>query len=175
MSSRILKLFGAQLMMTGLMVGLLQTAHAQRDSVLYEDNELTINDAIVRNAGTTHYFKEVRLTMTQNGDFKVVDSVEKQLAYINELSVAVSFTDPAEVELGVVGYKSTPCVELDIAVTRKNSTFYVAVGETPLQTLVACVQVIEPFEITFPLDVKGLPLGDYLVVVNGDEIDFTLE
>lgn len=175
MSLRMLKLLGAQLAVTGLMVSVLQTAHAQRESVLYLDNELTINDAIVMDGDNTHYFKEVRLTMTDNGDFKVVDAIEKQLAYVNELSVAVSFTDPAEVELGVVGYKSTPCVELDIAVTRKGNTFFVAVGETPLQTLVACVQVTDPFEVTFPLDVKGLPLGDYLVVVNGDEIDFTLE
>lgn len=175
MNLKMLKVFGLQLMATGLMASVLQTAHAQRDSVLYLDNELTINDAIVMDGGHTHYFNEVRLAMNANGDFTVVDAIEKQLAYVEELSVAVLFTDPAEVELGVVGYKSTPCVELDIAVTRKGSTFFVAVGETPLQTLVACVQVTEPFDITFPLDVKGLPLGDYLVVVNGDEIDFTLE
>jgi hypothetical protein len=175
MKFKTLKLFGAQLLVTGLMASMLQTASAQSDSVLYKDQELTIKDAIVVEGGQTQYFQEVRLAPTETGDFRIVAATEKQLAYVNELSVAVSFTDPVEVEVGVVGYKSTPCVELDIAVTRKGNTFYVAVGETPLQTLVACVQVTEPFDIAFPLDVKGLPVGDYLVEVNGDEIDFTLE
>ena len=58
---------------------------------------------------------------------------------------------------------------------RRDNTFFVVVGETPLQTLVACAQVTEPFDITLPLDVKDLPAGDYLVVVNGDEIDFTID
>ncbi|MBU2097979.1 MAG: hypothetical protein KKD00_04405, partial [Gammaproteobacteria bacterium] len=58
---------------------------------------------------------------------------------------------------------------------RRGNTFFVAIGQTPLQTLVACAQVTVPFDITLPLDVKDLPSGDYLVVVNGDEIDFTID
>ena len=175
MKFKTLKLFGAQLLVSGLMASMLQTASAQSDSVLYKDGELTINDAIVVEAGETKYYSGVRLAPTANGDFRIVEAAEKQMAYINELSVAVSFTDPVEVELGVVGYMSNPCVDMNIAVSRKGNTFFVAIGETPLQTLVACAQVTEPFDITFPLDVKGLPAGDYLVVVNGDEIDFRLE
>ena len=47
--------------------------------------------------------------------------------------------------------------------------------ETPLQTLVACAQVIDPYQATIPLDVTDLPAGSYLVNVNGMEIDFDLE
>ena len=32
-----------------------------------------------------------------------------------------------------------------------------------------------PFDMVLPLDVKGLPAGDYKVLVNGDDIDFTLD
>ena len=158
-----------------LIVSVLHTASAVADSVLYKDNELTISDAIVMEGDTPTYYQQVRLQALPNGDFRVVEAVNKQLAYVEELSVAVLFTDPVEVELGIKGYLSTPCVQMHTTVARKGNTFFVAVGETPLQTLVACVQVTEPFEITLPLDVKGLPTGDYRVVVNGDEIDFTLE
>ncbi len=175
MNLKIVKMFGLQVLVTGLLVGVLQSANAQADGVLYLDNELTINDAIVMEGDKTRYYQQVRLAMEPNGDFRVVDAVEKQLAYVEELSVAVIETNPVEVELGIAGYKSTPCVELNTAVTRKGNTFFVVIGETPLQTLVACIQVTDPFEITLPLDVKGLSAGEYLVVVNGDEIDFTLD
>ena len=175
MNLKILKMFGLQVLVTGLLVGVLQSANAQADGVLYLDNELTINDAIVMEGDKPRYYQQVRLAMEPNGDFRVVDAVEKQLAYVEELSVAVIETNPVEVELGIAGYKSTPCVELNTAVTRKGNTFFVVVGETPLQTLVACIQVTDPFDITLPLDVKGLSAGEYLVVVNGDEIDFTLD
>jgi len=163
------------ILMLCLLVSVLHTASAVAESALYKDNELTISAAIVMEGDKPTYYQQVRLQALPNGDFRVVDAVQQQLAYIEELSVAVFFTDPVEVELGIEGYLSNPCVDMHTTVARKGNTFYVAVGETPLQTLVACAQVTEPFEVTLPLDVKGLPAGDYLVVVNGDEIDFTLD
>ena len=45
-----------------------------------------------------------------------------------------------------------------------------------IQTLreadVMCIQVIETFEKRIPLDVYGLPAGDYTVKVNGIEAEF---
>ncbi len=175
MSLKMMKAFGMLTLVTGLLVGLLYSASSAADSALYLDNELTISDAIVMEGETTRYYQQVRLTIAPNGDFRVIDAVEKQLAYVEELSVAVFATEPVTVELGVVGYLSTPCVEMNTAITRKGNTYYVVIGETPLQTLVACAQVTAPFDIILPLDVKGLPAGDYLVLVNGDEIDFTLD
>lgn len=158
-----------------MMLGILTTANAVADSVLYKDNELTISDAIVMEGETPRYYQQVRLTALPNGDFRIVDAVEKQLAYINEVSVAVLEKDPVEVELNIAGDMSTPCVELNTTVSRRDDTFYVVVGETPLQTLVACIQVLKPFEMTLPLDVQDLPAGDYRVVVNGEETDFTID
>ncbi|MDO9518734.1 MAG: hypothetical protein Q8K97_05290 [Pseudohongiella sp.] len=175
MNSISMKWSATATLMLCLFVSVLHTASAVADSALYKDNELTISDAIVMDGDTPAYYRQVRLTVLPNGDFRVVDAVEKQLAYINELSVAVFETDPVEVELGIVGYMSNPCVELNTTIARRGNTFFVAVGETPLQTLVACAQVTEPFELVMPLDVKGLPSGDYLVVVNGDEIDFSID
>ncbi len=170
-----MKWSNAAILMLCLIVSVLHTASAVADSVIYKDSELTISDAIVMEGDAPAYYREVRLQALPNGDFRVVDAVRKQLAHIDELSVAVFFTDPVEVEVGIEGYMSNPCVEMHTTVARRDNTFFVVVGETPLQTLVACAQVIEPFEITLPLDVKGLPAGDYLVIVNGDEIDFTID
>jgi hypothetical protein len=157
-----------------LAMGLASGAQAV-ESALYVDNVLTISDAIVMEGDKPRYYRDVQLEIAANGDFRVVDAVEKQLAYVEEIAVAVLFTDPPQVELNVVGYKSNPCVELNIAVTRKGNTFYVAVGETPLQTLVACIQVTDPFDIMISLDVRGLPVGNYQVIVNDQTIDFDLE
>lgn len=170
-----MKWSATSMFMLCLLVGLLHTASAVADSAVYNGNDLTISDAIVLDGDKLSYYRQVRLSVLPNGDFRVIEAVEKQLAHVNELSVAVMATEPVEVELGIVGYKSNPCVELNTTVARRGNTFLVAVGETPLQTLVACIQVIEPFELILPLDVKGLPAGDYLVVVNGDEIDFTID
>lgn len=170
-----MKWSNAAILMLCLIVSVLHTASAVAESVLYKDNELTISDAIVMEGDAPAYYRQVRLQALPNGDFRVVEAVEKQLAYIEELSVAVLETDPVQVELNVVGYLSNPCVERNTTVARRDNTFFVVVGETPLQTLVACAQVTEPFDITLPLDVKDLPAGDYLVVVNGDEIDFTID
>ena len=160
--------------MIGLLAGLVQTAAYAAESALFVDEILTISDAIVMEGDTPRYYRDVQLEIGAHGDFKVIDGVEKQLAYIEEVSVAVLETDPVQVELDIVGYMSNPCVELNTAVTRKENTFYVAIGETVLQTLVACAQVVEPFDITLPLDVKGLPAGDYEVLVNDKSVEFTL-
>lgn len=170
-----MKWSGTVVLMLCLFVSVLHTASAVADSAIYKDSELTISDAIVVEGNKPTYYQQVRLQALPNGDFRVVEAVEKQLAYIEELSVAVFFTDPVEVEVGIEGYMSNPCVDMHTTVARRDNTFFVVVGETPLQTLVACAQVTVPFEITLPLDVKDLPAGDYLVIVNGDEIDFTLD
>ncbi len=159
--------------MIGLLAGLVQTAAQAADSVLYLDNVLTVNDAIVMEGEAPRYYRDVQLEITATGDFRVINAVEKTLAYIDELTVGVSLTDPVTVELNVVGFLANPCIELNTAVVRKDNTFFVAIGET--QTMAVCAQVIVPFDITLPLDVAGLPAGEYRAMVNGDVIAFTLD
>ncbi len=158
-----------------LLVNVVEIVSVNAAPALYSDNVLTIGDAIVLEGETTRYYRDIRLAATPNGEFKVIDAVEKSLANITEISVAVIETDPVQVEVGVSGEMANPCIDLQTAVTRKDNTFYVVVGETPLQTLVACAQVIQPFDLEIPLDVKGLPSGNYVVLVNGDSIDFDLD
>ena len=67
-----------------------------------------------------------------------------------------------------------PCIELNTAVSRKGRIFYVVIGETPLQTLVACAQVTKPFTLEIPLDVTELGAGEYNVQVNNANTIFHL-
>lgn len=161
--------------MIALLMNVIQVVSAQAAPALFKDNVLTLGDAIVIEGATPRYYQDVRLSPTPSGDFKVLGATEKALATVTELTVTVIETEPVQVEVGVIGYMANPCIELNTAVTRKGSTFYVVVGENPLQTLVACAQVIQPYELEIPLNVKGLPSGDYVVMVNGDSIEFDLD
>ena len=86
---------------------------------------------------------------------------------MEEATVAVINTQPPQVELQIRGYLPNPCIEREpVAVAREGDEFHVLVAMNVLQTLVACIQVIQPFELTVPLDVTDLPNGRYTVDVN---------
>ncbi|MGB4247582.1 MAG: hypothetical protein WBJ75_07675 [Pseudohongiellaceae bacterium] len=160
--------------MIGMALFLVQVT-AFAEPALFVDNVLSIKEGIVVQGQDARYYSNIRLALTPNGDFQAIHAETKNLVHLDEISVAVIETDPVQVELAVEGYRSNPCVDVDTIITQKGNTFYVVLTETPLQTLVACAQVIDPYQETIPLDVTDLPAGNYLVNVNGMEIDFDLE
>ncbi|OGT73240.1 MAG: hypothetical protein A3H44_05815 [Gammaproteobacteria bacterium RIFCSPLOWO2_02_FULL_57_10] len=160
--------------MIGMALFLVQVT-AFAEPALFVDNVLSIKEGIVVQGQDARYYSNIRLVLTPNGDFQTIHAETKNLVHLDEISVAVIETDPVQVELAVEGYRSNPCVDVDTIITQKGNTFYVVLTETPLQTLVACAQVIDPYQATIPLDVTDLPAGSYLVNVNGMEIDFDLE
>jgi len=145
------------------------------EPALFVDNVLNIKEGIVVEGQDVRYYSNIRLVLTPNGDFQAIHAESKNLVHLDEISVAVIETEPVQVELAVEGYRSNPCVDVDTIVTQKGNSFYVMLTETPLQTLVACAQVIDPYQDTIPLGVTGLPAGNYLVNINGMEIDFDLD
>lgn len=158
------------------LVALLTALHgAQAEPILLSNNVLNVGDAIVVEGSATRFYQQVELELTKDGDFRVLGGVEKSLATVTEKSVNIVATEPLKVELVVSGYMANPCIELETAVTRKGSTFYAVFAQTPLLTLVACAQVIEPFSATVALEVKDLSAGTYTVQVNGEPINFQLE
>lgn len=158
----------------GLIAGLMPLLAAAAEPVLFIDNMLRLDDVIVIEGESTRFYQQVQLEPSKDGNFKVVGGLEKSLATITETSVNVLQTTPVQVQLEVSGYMDTPCVQLETAVTRRGDVFYVVFAQTPLQTLVACAQVIEPFERVVALDVSDLGLGDYTVQVNDERISFRL-
>lgn len=159
----------------GLMAALMPLLTAAAEPVLFIDNKLRLDDVIVIEGETTRLYQQVQLEPSKDGNFKVVGGVEKSLATITEASVKILESSPVQVQLDVSGYMDTPCIQLETAVTRRGDVFYVVFAQTPLQTLVACAQVIEPFERVVALDVSDLGFGDYTVLVNNQSIGFRLE
>ena len=160
-------------MMLMMLAGLpMMTAQAQ--PALFDDEVLSIGEAIVVEGVQTRYYENVQMRIEQNGDFKVLGGVEKPLATITDKAVSILESNPLQAVLQLKGYKPTPCYELHQSVTRKGDTFHVALSLNVLQTLVACVQMIDPFELNIPLDVSTLAPGQYHVNVNGETLDFQL-
>ncbi len=80
---------------------------------------------------------------------------------------------PLGVHAAASGYLPDPCTDIDeISVKREGNHFEVLIT-TLREAEVMCIQVIEEFEQNIPLDVYGLPAGDYTVTVNGIEAEFT--
>ena len=68
-----------------------------------------------------------------------------------------------------------PCTRIDeVSQSRQGNVFTVRLT-TARPADVACIQVIASFEEVIPLEVRGLPAGDYTVDVNGVRASFTLQ
>jgi inhibitor of cysteine peptidase len=79
---------------------------------------------------------------------------------------------PLGVHAVASGYLPDPCTDIDeISVEREGNHFIVLIT-TLREAEVMCAQVIEEFEQNIPLDVYGLPAGDYTVTVNGINTEF---
>lgn len=94
-------------------------------------------------------------------------------ANVEMIEVIMLTSFPLQVHVQVKGFLADPCSGIDeIQVSRDGNQFEVMIT-TESDPELDCIQVIEPFEQNIPLHVYGLPAGDYLVVVNGVEAEFT--
>lgn len=151
------------------------STQVQAEPAVYQDDVLTISEAVViRDNGST-YFKDVRFEPNTNGTWRFVGGTQRPLVGIEEISVVSVATEPPSVEVTVEGYKSVPCVELEpLGMSRSGDTFYVVIAETVLGPAESCIAVIDPFTLTFELDTFGLAAGAYKLNVNGKETEFDL-
>ena len=152
-----------------------QTTAIDAAPAFFKDSLLHIREGIVVLNEKIHYYRNLRLEMKDDGDFRVLEGEALNLASVDELSVAVIFTEPRQAELNIKGQLSTPCADAVTSVERQGDTFYVAVAENVWQTFDVCAQVLAPYDVTLELDVADLEFGDYLVRVNDEEIDLELE
>ena len=90
-----------------------------------------------------------------------------------ELRMLESF--PVQVSVTAIGYLPDPCTHISgTQQTMEGDTLYLKIM-TSRQADVMCIQVVAPFEETYPLDVAGLPAGTYTVDVNGVTGTLTLD
>ena len=94
-------------------------------------------------------------------------------AVVEDVEIVFLESFPLGAHSDASGYLPDPCTEIDeISVEREGSHFEVLIT-TKREAEVMCIQVIEEFEQNIPLDVYGLPAGDYTVTVNGIDAEFT--
>ena len=150
-------------------------AAAHAAPAVYQDEVLTINEAVVIRDNGSVYFKNVRFEPNANGTWSFVDATQRPLVGIEEISVVSEATEPARVEVTVEGYKSVPCVELEpLGMSRSGDTFHVVIAETEMGPAESCIAMLDPFTLSFELDTFGLEPGAYKLNVNGMETEFDL-
>lgn len=165
----------AVLLSLGLAAAALTTT-AAADPAIYRDNKMTISAGAVINGTTQQYYKDIVLAMDATGKMQVVAASQRPLVHIDSITPTVVENDGLrKVTLKIAGNKSVPCVKLEeAAVSRKNEVFTILVAESIMGPAESCIAIIDPFELTLPLDVSGLHSGTYKVVVNGKEGGFVL-
>ncbi len=94
-------------------------------------------------------------------------------ALVEEVSIVFLESFPLQVQVAVSGYLPNPCSWVEqVSVDRSEQLFSVRIlrGSNAGEI---CIQVEEAFEESIPLDVYGLPAGEYTVDVNGVRASFT--
>lgn len=101
--------------------------------------------------------------------------IEYGLAPIESVEAVFLESFPLQVQLKVEGYFPDGCTEIESTEVERQGNVFDVTLRTARPADVACTEAIEPFEVNIPLDVYGLPAGEYSVDVNGVETSFTFE
>jgi len=96
------------------------------------------------------------------------------LAHVNEIEILILESFPLQVHVVAKGYLPNPCTQIDQIIKSREANDFTVTIKTKTSPG-PCIQVIQPFEETIPLDVYGLPAGTYNVNVNGIEDSFTFD
>lgn len=108
----------------------------------------------------------------QSGDYipSPADSaLTRGEVYLDSVELLTLESYPLQFMLNVKGNLPTPCHELRIAVSPPDATNRIVVDAYSLADPGGiCVQVLEPFEVNFPLG--SFPGGHYSVWVNGEKV-----
>ncbi|MEQ8952829.1 MAG: hypothetical protein RL120_01765 [Gammaproteobacteria bacterium] len=142
----------------------------------YRDGVLNIPEAAVTDPDDPAYFTDVQLQVDGDGALQIVAAEVTNPVTVEDVTVLIMESFPVQVSVLVAGYKSVPCVNLlTPAVDRKDNVFTVVMAESVLGPAESCIAVVDPFEVSVPLEVLGLSAGIYTVNVNGVTAAFTLD
>ncbi|MCB1984317.1 MAG: hypothetical protein H6936_16480 [Burkholderiales bacterium] len=120
-------------------------------------------------------YENARFSLAPDGRWDLLHAEAGRQAFIDEIEIQILESFPVQVHVSVSGNLPTPCHQLGPIHQRfADNRFEIAVHVTPLQTFAPCIQVLEPFQTTIPLDVYGLPKGSYEVIVNDKSASFEL-
>lgn len=121
------------------------------------------------------HYENAQFRLAPDGRWDLLHAKVGQQAFIDDIEVQIVESFPVQVHVRVSGNLPTPCYQLGPIHKRfADNRFEIAVNMTPLQPSMLCIQVLEPFQTTIPLDVYGLPKGSYQVLVNDKPASFEL-
>lgn len=160
-----------------LALAALATTSLQAEVPLYHDGALVIDEVVTMQGANPAYYRDVQL-LAQAGGLLVVDAASpRPLARVDDAEVLLFQGETLEASVHASGLLSVACVALEApGVTRRGSVFNVVLAETVMEDGHVCnsLVAVTPFDISIPLDLGGLPAGDYRVQVNDLVLDFTL-
>ena len=153
---------------------------AQAEPAIYHGGKLVIPNGAIFTDARQQYFTDIEMTTDSAGKLTILAATPMPLVYVETVDVTVTGGSEAvapTVTVDVTGNKSVPCVALlEPAIHRNGNTFHVLLAETVQGPAESCIQVLDPFETEFTLDVSGLGAGSYKVIVNDEvEASFVLE
>lgn len=109
------------------------------------------------------------------GDEPVPTSVVTRIARVVAIKIDVLASLPVTVNAIAKGELPDGCTQLnEVEQKRKGNVFEIRITTKRLAA-VSCTQALVPFEKVVPLDLQGLPSGDYTVDINGVLASFTLQ
>jgi inhibitor of cysteine peptidase len=94
-------------------------------------------------------------------------------ATVEEVSVVFLESFPLQVQVVAKGYLADSCTSIDEVIVKQADNTFTAEITTRRPAQEMCAQIVQPFEKNIPIDVYGLPAGDYTVDVNGVTARFT--
>ena len=94
-------------------------------------------------------------------------------AAVEDVEILFLESFPLGVHAVAIGYLPDSCTEIDEVCVKQDGNHFEVLITTLREAEVMCAQVLEAFEQNIPLDVYGLPAGDYTVTVNGIDAEFT--
>ena len=95
-------------------------------------------------------------------------------AVVENVDVLILELFPVQINVVVTGYLPDGCTTLDQVTSQQNGNDFVVTITTQRPADAMCTDAIVPYEEVVPLDVVGLPAGQYIVVVNGVSATFEL-
>jgi len=156
-----------------LAMGIIHVALAQ-EAAVYRDKVLTIPSGVIIDDQGVTAVRDVTLIQEEDGRFRVDETGEGQLAEVDSVTVTSVESTEDRVKVTAEGYQSSACVDILMpAMVRDDNVFSVVLSESA-QWSDVCILIMKRYEKSFPLDVRGLEPGTYLVIVNGVEAEFTL-
>jgi hypothetical protein len=129
----------------------------------------------------------VIVTSSSGGQPTPIDVVETQdsssAGYqpitVDQVQVEVGVGSPIPVHVIVSGNLPDPCSQVEfVQVLQYKTNFNITLFATPDvggPAVDGCIKDPLPFTMSLPLNVIGLPAGDYSVTVNGSRADFSLD